>query len=319
MQNSLSIQRILVPVDFSETSLNALDTAIAIAHRHKASIVLLHVIDNTPFIVGTDGVIFPAYGTISELTESVMKSLDRLIASKFTDEQIAISSRTEVGYVASTVVRIATEENADLIVMGTHGASGLRELFIGSNAYSVIKLAHTPVLTVPSGRKWEHFRTILFPIRPVVGCLDKYDFVRKIIRKNNAELCILGLAHSEGEEVTVVTDAVDYLKSQLDEDEVRNTIAFHVGTNFASEILYKAKEINTDLIVITASLDRTVKNFFVGPFTQQIVNHARFPVLSIKPDVSKEQHNADLAWLFGSAEEPLPSKEQRPYISPTGF
>lgn len=305
MNNALSIQRILVPLDFSEASLNALETAIAIANRHNASIVLLHVIDNTPYFIASDGAIFPAYGTLGELTESVLKQMDRVMRTISGAQGISFSARTEVGYVASTVARVATEERAEIIVMGTHGASGLRELFIGSNAYSVIKLAHVPVLTVPPGRRWEHFKKILFPIRPVVGCLDKYDFVRKIIRKNNAEMCVLGLAHSEGDEVSTVTDAVDYLKSNLDEDEVRNSISFYVGSDFAGEVLYKAIEINTDLIVITASLDRTVRNFFVGPFTQQIVHHARFPVLSIKPDLSAEQHTADLQWLYGTNQESL--------------
>lgn len=308
MNTTLSIRRIVVPMDFSETASNALDTAIAMAKRHQAHITLLHVVDNTPFVVSGEGVMFPAYGSIGDLINHVLKSMDRLIKSKTEDDtdsaKISFSLRAEVGFVVSTIVRIAKEEEADIIVMGTHGASGWREFFIGSNAYSVIKDAPVPVLTVPSGRKWEYFRNILFPIRPIIGCLDKYEFVRRIIRKNNAEMYILGLAHIEGDEVHVVTDAVDYLKTSLEEDDVKHQIGFHVGDNFATAILDKAKEINTDLIVITASLDRTIKNFFIGPFAQQIVHHARFPVLSIKSAMNVAETYNDLAWLYGNVQIP---------------
>lgn len=303
MNTTLSIRRILVPTDFSETANNALDTAIAMAKRHQAHITLLHVIDNTPYIIGNEGIIFPTYGTIGEVTEQTFKVMDNIMSSKiqFDNDSVdySYSLRIEVGFVVSTIIRVSKEEDVDMIVMGTHGASGLRELFIGSNAYSVIKDSYAPVLTVPSGRKWEYFRNILFPIRPVIGCLDKYEFVRQIIRKNNADMYVLGLTNIEDDEVAVVTDAIDYLKTSLDEDEVQNRIEFHVGGNFATAILNKAKEINTDLIVITASIDRTVRNFFVGPFAQQIVHHSQFPVLSIRTGVGIANAHNDLSWLYG--------------------
>lgn len=294
MKDTLSIRHILVALDFSDSSMNALDTAIAMAKRHNARITLVHVIDNTSFVVGEGGKILPVR-EIGELRESRCQAMKRLIQNQVSDAEIQCIRRSEVGNVASTVITIAKEESADVIVMGTHGASDVHKFFVGSNTYCIIKNSPIPVLAVPPGRRWEHFRKILFPLRPAVGCLDNYDFVRKIVWRNNAEMHIHGVAETKAGDIVNIIAAVDYLRSQLDEDGIQNTISFFFGSSFDAKILETAQEINTDLIVLTASLDQA-SQFFVGSLTQRILHIAQFPILALKPDLG-EEHLKILKWL----------------------
>jgi nucleotide-binding universal stress UspA family protein len=312
MNDILSIRHILVPIDFSDTSMNALDTAIALAKRHNARITLVHVIDNTSFVVGEGGKILPVR-EIEELRESGCQAMKRLIQNQVSDAGIQCIRRSEVGNVASTVITIAKEESADVIVMGKHGASGILKFFVGSNTYRIIKNSPIPVLVVPLGRRWEYFRKILFPLRPAVGCLDKYDFVRKIIWRNNAEIHIHGVAETKAGDIVNIIAAVDYLKSQLDEDSIQNTISFFFGSSFDTKILETAKEMNTDLIVLTASLDEA-SQFFAGPVTQKILYSAQFPILAIKPDMG-EEHLKILKWLREEVNTTFMEAKAKQYVS----
>lgn len=312
MKDTLSIRHILVALDFSDSSMNALDTAIAMAKRHNARITLVHVIDNTSFVVGEGGKILPVR-EIEELRESGCQAMKRLIQNQVSDAGIQCIRRSEFGSVASTVITIAKEESADVIVMGTHGASGIHKFFVGSNTYCIIKNSPIPVLVVPPGRRWEHFRKILFPLRPAMGCLDKYDFVRKIIWRNNAEIHIHGVAETKAVDIVKIIAAVDYLKSQLDEDGIQNTISFFFGSSFDTKILETAKDMNSDLIVLTASLDEA-SQFFAGPVTQKVLHSAQFPILAIKPDMGKE-HLKILKWLREEVNTTFMEAKAKQYVS----
>src|SRR6476620_4355433 len=164
--NAYHIQRILVPIDLSETSLNALDAAVAIAQKHKAQILLLNVIESGFDSFSDDTGFF----SVASMTNSsdVLTALAHAI--QHTSELGPRVLQAE-GNVVDTVLKTSLTCQADLIVMGTHGASGYRDSFIGSNTYNVIKHAHCPVLSIPPGRKYLNFRRPLFPIRPVSGAL----------------------------------------------------------------------------------------------------------------------------------------------------
>lgn len=277
-----NFNRILVPVDFSPASVNALDTAIAMAKRHDAAILLLHVIETSALLgFPGDGSVYGE--TVQALTEKSEQELQCLQHSIKERSMVPCEAITMTGVVCSSIIKICACHQADLIVMGTHGVSGFKELIMGSNAFSVIKNSNFPVLTIPPEKKWESFRRILFPVRPIPYALEKYDFVRKIIRKNKATIKILGLATDFEQEVDLLRDLAWQLNEKLREDEVPASTYFKVGNDMAEEVLKIATVMAADLIVITANIDLLLNQLFVGPYAHQIINHARFPVLSLKP------------------------------------
>ncbi|MEP7108451.1 MAG: universal stress protein [Ferruginibacter sp.] len=277
-----NINRILVPVDFSPASINALDTAIGMAKLHDADILLLNVIETAGLSNIHEGG-FNAEESAIALTHQAEQKLQSLRHSIIERFMVPCEVIVTTGIVSSAITKISATHHADMIVMGTHGATGFRDSLIGLNAFNVVKTAACPVLTIPSHKKWESFKKILFPLRPIVSALEKYDFIRKIIRMKDTTLHILGLTTDNEKDIVLVKNLAGQLKEKLMVDEVDTSTYFKVGKNMAGEVIKIATLMETDLIVITAAIDSLFKQFFVGPYIQHILNHAQFPVLSIKP------------------------------------
>ncbi|NJK95653.1 MAG: hypothetical protein HC905_12765 [Bacteroidales bacterium] len=167
--------------------------------------------------------------------------------------------------------------------MGTHGISGSRELFMGSDAFTVIKGCNCPVLTVPDTWNKTSFGKVLFPVQLKPGTFEKYFYARPIIEKNNSEIYILGLAErNKPRELKELASLVDKLKLQMHYDHVKFQSAFSPCTDFPEKVFQVAEEFSADLAIIAVNTDssKTSKNI---PFAQQLINHLKIPVLSIKP------------------------------------
>jgi hypothetical protein len=172
--------------------------------------------------------------------------------------------------------------------MGTHGTSGLREFFIGSEAFKVVKNAQCPVLTIPGNWGRTIFKKILFPIRLLPGAFEKYYFARPIFEKNNSELLVLGLIDKNKPENEIeMEQLISIFKLELHMDKVVYFSEKCPSDNFASKVIETGNEYKADLIILTANLDYDLKAYFLGPFVQQIVNHSKQPVLSIKPTINE--------------------------------
>lgn len=281
--HTYSIDKIIVPVDFTDLSLDALHTAASLAKRLSAEIVLLHVIENY-FLLSTPEAGIPSDLNIADMQAKSRQNLEE-IAERFRQEYTAdIRVKTDFGLAGSRIIRHTLEEEAGLIVMGTHGASGFREFFIGSNAYSVVKQAPCPVLTIPAGAKKVKFSKILFPIRLIPKALEKYETARPFFSRKETHLNIIGLNKTKDiEDINSLNNMMETLQDRVEQDGIEVSSEMVVSSDIPSEVIKRAESKNYDLVVITATLDQTFKEFFIGPYTQQIVNHCKVPVLSIKP------------------------------------
>jgi nucleotide-binding universal stress UspA family protein len=142
----LSLRRILVPTDFSEPSMEALDMAIAFAQRFGASMTLFHA-HEMPTYVFPDAVMPVTPQVVSQLEQSSKAELDR-IAERVRAAGITVDTVATVGPNDVEICRYADQIGADLIIMGTHGRTGLRHALLGSVAEKVVRRAPCPVLTV---------------------------------------------------------------------------------------------------------------------------------------------------------------------------
>jgi nucleotide-binding universal stress UspA family protein len=279
------ISHILVPLDFSESSLNALETAIALAKQQHAKITLLNVVDSS-LMFGFKGAYYVSEKTIDGMVDVSAAMLNPLLLN-LKEHQLECTTEIKVGLVPQAIIKTASDNDVDLIIMGAHGASGVREFFIGSTAQQVIKITSCPVLTVPLGKKWVDFKTILFPIRPIAEGVEKYDFLRKIIRHNNTSIKVLILASTDYDlEKKTLQKLVKELKTKLIEDEIKISGSLKSGGNMPKAVLRMSKSVGADMIVITLKNEATLNQVFIGPFEQYIVNHATVPVLSIRPKLT---------------------------------
>jgi universal stress protein A len=142
--------RILVPTDFSEPSDAALQYARMVASKFGASLHLLHVFEPSPYLAGAvsaEVYVADASAIRAELMEHAKNQLAERVTA---GDRERYGARTEIvtGQSASSIVKYATERHMDLIVMGTHGRSGISHLLLGSVAEHVVRAAPCPVLTV---------------------------------------------------------------------------------------------------------------------------------------------------------------------------
>jgi universal stress protein A len=140
-------KRILVPIDFSEHSSAAVRAATDLARRFEAELVLAHVYEPIAYALPEGYVLFTPTQLANLLTE-----LQRLLANAKKDAEAAGVPRVETkqlqGAVAPEIINFAREGKFDLIVMGTHGRTGLKHAFLGSVAEKVLRQAPCPVLTL---------------------------------------------------------------------------------------------------------------------------------------------------------------------------
>ncbi len=144
----IDLHRILIPTDFSKFSQVALNYASAFAEKFAAELYLLHVIqDLSVFIPDMITVAPPPVPTVEQMTKAVQEAFDRLIKDNRL-ERFQIHRDVREGTPFYEIVRYAKEQNIDLIIMGTHGHTGLTHMLLGSVTEKVVRKAPCPVLTV---------------------------------------------------------------------------------------------------------------------------------------------------------------------------
>lgn len=145
----LKLKNILVPIDFSECSDKALKYATAFAEQFRASLTLLYVVQ-VPYGTGEAGVIdFEKYK--KEMTGDGKKQLEAM--AKECPKTVPTQTVVRSGSAYDEIVRVAAESDIDLIIISTHGRSGLKRFFVGSTTEKVVRHAPCPVLVV---REREH-------------------------------------------------------------------------------------------------------------------------------------------------------------------
>ena len=145
----LQLNIILHPTDFSENSRGALKVAHSLARDHKARLLLISVVDPPPtdiFFVSE-----PLIATGSATSHELHGAKEKIahMAASITD--IPVETEVVVGQPADVIIDAAENRNADLIVMGTHGRTGVAHLLMGSIAECVMRRAECPVLTIRPG------------------------------------------------------------------------------------------------------------------------------------------------------------------------
>jgi universal stress protein A len=144
----IDLHRILVPTDFSKYSQAALNYAVAFAEKFEAELYLLHVVqDLAVFIPDMITVSPPPSPTVEQLTRAVQGAFDRVIQENQLD-RFSLHREVVEGTPFYEIIRFAKEKDIDLIIMGTHGHSGLAHVLLGSVTEKVVRKAPCPVLTV---------------------------------------------------------------------------------------------------------------------------------------------------------------------------
>jgi nucleotide-binding universal stress UspA family protein len=141
--------KILCATDYSKASAPALDEAVALAKQNGAELLILHVIDPVPpYVAGEDIGGAELYMKLEATTKQEAQASMQKIIEKLKKLKVNAQSLLLRGTAHEQIVRTAKNRRANLIVIGTHGRTGLSKLLMGSVASRVVSMAHCPVLTV---------------------------------------------------------------------------------------------------------------------------------------------------------------------------
>jgi nucleotide-binding universal stress UspA family protein len=270
---------IIVAVDFSNTSIHALEYAISMANKMKSDIHLVWV-DK----VSSQESVYP--DTSNENRKEAKKRFEELIAlyNPKLVKGISIDFKLKKGRIYREVDNMAKLLEAEMIVTGAHGISGYEEFWIGSNAYKIVTYASSPVITVrhdfPIRKKIER---ILLPMDGSVETLQKIPFVVKLATLFKSEVHLVATHNSHLKSIQRITDKlVQTAREYLQKHEITLVEDFIVANDLTKAVFNYAEKVDADLIAIMTELETPV-NIMLGAQAQQLINQSSIPVLSIHP------------------------------------
>lgn len=268
---SNNMMKILVPVDFSETSVLALAYAIEVSKSFNANLLILNTYEVykgiTP-IVNVDEISHKS-------AKNSMNDLLKKIAIHAHD--LPIETLTLPGSAPTNIVKISEENSIDLIIMGTTGASGLKELFLGSTTGAVIAKTKKPILVIPEKCRPEGFENIVFAVGN--DKITSRAEVEPLLWFAREFACNLDVIHfgTEYENPDKIADNLGFL------DELYSyCITYAYGEKEKSiehQIQDFAHEKDADLICMIRQNKSFWQRLFNGSATEKQVFHSKIPLL----------------------------------------
>ncbi len=274
------MKTILVPTDFSKEAGYALDAAIDLAARAGAQVILLHVVEG--FVPGSFATQGGGPDDISEelfmrkLLEKGKNDLSKLVANRKL-ENINIITNVKVGNPFHHIARDILDNEADLVVMGSKGASGYEEVLIGSNTERVVRYSKCPVITIKKPVEFSQVTDIVF----AANFIEAEDNVA-------AELITLQNLLGAKLHLVKVDTPGNFESSRTIKKRIHAFVQKHGLKNYTMEIynesteedgiIYFAEDIDADMIALATHGRTGLKHLLSGSIAEDVVNHAQRPV-----------------------------------------
>lgn len=276
------MKKIIIPVDFSNHSEYALKIGAKLAKKHDAELLVLHMLEMSDIILSsTNAIQNQKAAYFLQLAE---KKFQDFLEKDYL-KGIKITPIIKHFKVFSEVNEVALKHYADLIVMGSHGANGLAEVFIGSNTERVVRSANIPVLVVKNDMSDVNFETVAFAcdfseeaITPYVNALGTFNNLGAKLYLVHVNLPNNKFMSS----VEIEKKAVSFfVKADGNLDKMKDV---HYVNDYTVEqgVLNCADKIGADLIIVPTHGRRGLAHFFEGSIGEDVVNHSKLPVMTFK-------------------------------------
>lgn len=272
------MKKILVPFDFSALSMSALRFALDLAEAAQGEVTALHVVNMTPaYLESLDPNGYPigSASILSELGRQATLDFARVRGELKT--KLEPGFRVEQGLLHQIVIKTIHETQADLIVMGTNGSSGITELMLGSNTEKVVRMAPIPVISIHKGQKINQIRNIIFP---TTIDLDQHRFIWQIRALQiffKAQLHLLYVKTPDCKETDkALTAMLDQMAAYYDLKD----ITLHV-THAASEekgVIRFASRIPGSMVAMATHGYTGLTHLMLGSIAENVINHTHEPV-----------------------------------------
>jgi nucleotide-binding universal stress UspA family protein len=276
------MKKIIVPVDFSEHSEYALRTAVKLAKNSNAEVLILHMLEMSDALLTK---------TDTEQQQNAVYYL-KLAEQKFESfldkdylKDVRITPIVKHFKVFSEVNDVVKENNADIIVMGSQGASGIKEFFIGSNTEKVVRNADIPVLVVKNELSNTNFETVVFATDFDLDNIIPYKKATKLFDKlsTNIKLLYVNLPNEQFRSTVEIEKRIAEFLIKADGNLHKiNDVSYQADYSVEKGVLNFSNKIGADLIAIATHGRKGISHFFAGSIGEDLTNHASLPVITFK-------------------------------------
>ena len=286
------MKNILVPFDFSEFAEAALDFALEFSQVTQGKVTVLNVIEYplaTTFNVSGEIGQFNEGDEIFTL-ELIKKTKQKLADLYQTEKYSEAQFDTEImmGNPYEGISNLVDEHDTDLIIMGTKGATGIKEMFAGSNAEKVVRNAKCPVITIHKEQKFEGIKRIVYAtdLDATHGpLLEKFKEFQNLF-DSQIDLVWVHTPHNVIHE--------DLAKKKLEEIAKEHELTnyeIHIAKGFYPEegILLHAWNVRADMIALGTHGYKGLAHLFLGSVAEDVVNHGSIPVWTMSLKGIKEK------------------------------
>lgn len=284
------MKKILVPTDFSEYAENALEVAAQLAKRYQSEIYLLHMIELPANMTNPVG-----ETRSNDLPEAI--GFMKLAKKRFNDlltrpylKGLKVHEIVEFHRAFDGIMETSKEHGCDFIVMGSKGASGFKEMFVGSNTEKVVRTSEIPVLVIKNNHPNFQIQNFVFATN-----LDNHNkgTLKRVVEFSKLVDTKLHLLYINTANEFITSKDTDNFLEQYMEGVDFDNYEFHVYNDDSVEqgILNFTKKVSADLVGIATHGRKGLSHFFNGSISEDLVNHANHPVITFKLEKHGERKN----------------------------
>ena len=263
------MNKIVVGFDFSSGSAYAVDLTIDIANRWLSDIQLVYVKEKKEDEA-------PIRSEIERRIDGVAHLL----------KGIKMHYVLREGNPAEQLAKQAEEDNAALLVVGTHGMSGLKKGLLGRNSYRTVELSPVPVLLIREDFNFrKNLANIVVPLDSTDDTRQKISQAAIFAKTFGSTIHLLGLFTTSTNEVRqTVRNYVGMVQKYLEKNSIKYTVQYaNVERNITETTLNFALSVDADLIAIMTEQESSLSNLILGSGAQQVISQSTIPVLTVRP------------------------------------
>lgn len=265
------MNKVIVGFDFSSGSAYAVDLAINIGNRWQNDICLVYVKEKNE-----------DEASIREEIERRIDAVSNLLTG------IKLEYVIRQGHPAEELAKQAETDNGVLLIVGTHGMSGIKKGLLGKNSYRTVELSPLPVLLIREDFNFnKDLETIVVPIDSSDDTRQKVAQAATFAKHFGSTIHLLGLYTASAPSIRrIVNTYISMVEGYLDKQEIKHITKFiDVKKNITTETLEYAESVNADLIAIMTEQESSFSNLLLGTYAQQMISNSRIPVLTVRPKV----------------------------------
>ncbi len=279
---------ILVPIDYSDQSVVALEQALSLSKVFNSEIHVLNVVSEE-FSLSK---LFDDNDKV-EFEKRASAKLAEFIKEKNAEYKVNLSYSQVHGKIYEQIVNSADILNTQFIVMGTAGSSSLKKKFIGSNALRVVRESHKPVITIKGKHHRKGCQNIILPLDLTKETKEKVAKSVEFAKRFGSIIRVVSVLMTYDEFiVNRLTRQLDQVKKYIMEQGVDCTAEIvrdtKGGQGLAESIIDYSNKSKGDLIMIMTQQEEDFTDYFIGSAAQGIINGSDIPVLSIIPTLKKD-------------------------------